>query len=77
MDYAQCLCFLGELYRDMEMSNEAIDAFTRGIALHEKAAAESGEYLAREVSHISAVSAVNTDQMSLERCAIMKFLAEE
>ena len=61
MDYAQCLCFLGEMYRDMEMTNEAIDAFTRGIALHEKASEESGDYLAREVSHISRVSVVNND----------------
>ena len=35
MDYAQCLCFLGEIYKDLEWRNEAIDALKRGIALHE------------------------------------------
>ena len=37
MDYAQVLCFLGEIYRDMERPAEAIEALARGIKLHEAA----------------------------------------
>ena len=36
IEYAQVLCFLGEMYRDMEMSTQAIDALDRGIRLMEK-----------------------------------------
>ena len=50
MDYAQCLCFLGEIYRDLEWQNEAIDALSRGIALHEQASDE------QETGHVSLVS---------------------
>lgn len=36
MDYAQCLCFLGEIYKDNDQNLEAIDALERGIRLHER-----------------------------------------
>lgn len=56
MDYAQCLCFLGEIYRDLEWRAEAIDAFKRGIELHE--ASSSGvEENTRQVSMVSMVGA--------------------
>ena len=42
LDYAQVLCFLGEIYRDMEMSAEAIDALDRGIRLLEKVQTQEG-----------------------------------
>lgn len=37
MDYANVLCFLGEIYRDMEQPADAIHALDRGIRLHERA----------------------------------------
>ena len=37
MEYAQILCFLGEIYRDMELSPEAIESLARAIEIHEKA----------------------------------------
>ena len=35
MEYAQVLCFLGEIYRDLEQPAEAVAALDRGIRLHE------------------------------------------
>ena len=34
-DYAQCLSFLGQLYRDREMSKEAIDALEKSVQIRQ------------------------------------------
>lgn len=58
MDYAQCLCFLGEIYRDMGQTEDAIDALDRGIRLHEKTSSYG-----LEASQVN----IGSDQMALER----------
>ena len=40
MEYAQCLFFLGEMYRDLEQPAEAIPVLERAIRKHEFAAEE-------------------------------------
>lgn len=78
LDYAQVLCFLGEIYRDLEMSTEAIDALDRGIRLMEKVQEESPLMASNNMNNMSQVSGVPlVNQMALERTGIMKILAEE
>ena len=54
LDYAGCLFFLGELYKDLDMTSEAISALDKGIRLHEQVTEDSQE----EIGNISSVSAV-------------------
>ena len=61
------------MYRDMEMSADAIAALKRGIEIHECAAQDA----VGETSHVSQYSAVGKNQYDLERSGIMKILAEE
>ena len=35
MEYSQVLCFLGEIYKDLEQPEDAVDALDRAIRLHE------------------------------------------
>lgn len=63
MEYAQVLCFLGELYRDMEMPSEAIEALDKGIRLHEIASERQGPDAGRQASlqMVSGLSVVGQD----------------
>ena len=71
------LCFLGELYRDMEQSAEAIDALDRGIRLHEVASDQIATGKVSAPAMVSGVSAFGADQLGLERTSVMIILAEE
>ena len=80
LDYAQVLCFLGEMYRDMEMSAEAIGALDKSIRLMERI--NEGNQLSasnrQNTGNISMVSGMPVSKaMDLERTGIMKILAEE
>ena len=52
LDYAGCLTFLGELYRDQGMTIEAIDALDRGIRMHEECSEEAPDASVSQVSVI-------------------------
>ena len=54
MEYAQILCFLGEIYRDNEQGPEAIDALSRAVRMHEQTS-ENQFGLASQVSGVSNV----------------------
>lgn len=69
MEYAQCLFFLGEMYRDLEQPAEAIPVLQMAIKKHEFAAERQGNIMVSGVLGI--------DQFVLERTGFMKILAEE
>ena len=70
------LCFLGELYRDLEQPEEAIDALDRAIRLHE-IVCETNPQQAAATQFVSGCLTVGIDQLTLERTSTMKTLAEE
>ena len=54
MDYAQVLCFLGEIHKDLGEGREAIEALKRGVEIHERAQAAESEDM-RPTSMVSIV----------------------
>ena len=77
IEYAQTLCFLGEIYRDLEKPAEAIEALDRGIRLHELASDEIATGKVSAPRMVSGVSTFGADQLGLERTSVMIILAEE
>ena len=76
MEYSQVLCFLGEIYKDLDQPEEAVDALDRAIKLHEVVCErESNQRSSAQVSGVP--MAVRMNQLTLERTNIMKILAEE
>ena len=73
LEYVQCLSFIGEMYRDQEMTAEAIGALEKAIDIHEQITNKETSGT-RVLSMVSALSVVPVD---LERTQIMKMLAEE
>ena len=65
LEYVLCLSFIGELYRDREMSKEAIEMLLKAIEIHELIIVEEKQ------GHTSFLPA------DLERSEIMKLCAEE
>ena len=76
MEYSQVLCFLGEIYKDLEQPEDAVDALDRAIRLHEVICER--ESTSNSSAMVSGVPmAGRMDQLTLERTNIMKILAEE
>lgn len=59
MEYAQILCFLGEIYRDNEQTVEAIEALGKAIRLHEQT--EDNPHGHEDPGMVSGVSHVGKD----------------
>ncbi len=55
------LCFLGEIYRDLEKPAEAIEALDRGIRLHEVASDSIASGKISAPAMVSGVSAFGAD----------------
>ena len=64
------------MYRDQEMPAEAIDAFEKGIHLHEQTTEGYTGNMSSQVS-MTMNSEQGNNNMILERTQIMKTLAEE
>ena len=71
--YVQCLSFIGEMYRDQEMTTEAIAALEKAIEIHEQITKNDST----GKGNFSMVSALSMVPVDLERTQIMKMLAEE
>lgn len=71
LEYVQCLSFIGEMYRDQEMTKEAIGALEKAIEIHEQITKNDS------IGKMSMVSALSVVPVDLERTQIMKMLAEE
>ena len=69
-DYVFALTFLAGMYVDMEMRQEAIEAFEKALAIHEKVTEESTQTVSDQM-HLSMVPD------ALEKVAIMKILSEQ
>jgi tetratricopeptide (TPR) repeat protein len=44
LQYVQCLTFVGEMYRDSEMTKEAITSLEKAIELHEALTKREGKH---------------------------------